>query len=143
MVGPRSPLENPTFLGSTVPSSRTSFAAMRPLARTPEELETLFEDAFVIRDREALASLFEEGALLAEDRQRAEARGAAEIGRLAGALWKNGHMHVADPYRVLQARGTALVLARRSIDVLHRDGDGGWRYAISLLTGKDTHEEMR
>ena len=31
---------------------------MRTGARTPEEIETLFEDAFVTRDREALAQLF-------------------------------------------------------------------------------------
>ena len=37
---------------------------MRPGARTPEELETLFEDAFVVRDRDALAQLFEDGAVL-------------------------------------------------------------------------------
>ena len=37
---------------------------MRQGARTPEELETLFEDAFVIRDRTALAGLFEDGAVL-------------------------------------------------------------------------------
>jgi mannose-6-phosphate isomerase-like protein (cupin superfamily) len=35
---------------------------MRPGARAHEELETLFEDAFVIRDRDALAELFEDGA---------------------------------------------------------------------------------
>ena len=37
---------------------------MRPGARTPEELETLFEDAFVVRDRDAIAELFEDGGLL-------------------------------------------------------------------------------
>ena len=39
-------------------------------ARTPEELETLFEDAFVIRDREALAELLQarDSALIVADR---------------------------------------------------------------------------
>ena len=34
-------------------------------ARTPEELETLLEDAFVLHDPQALAELFQPGALLA------------------------------------------------------------------------------
>ena len=34
-------------------------------ARTPEELEALFEDAFVTRDAEALCAMFAEGAVLA------------------------------------------------------------------------------
>ncbi len=42
-------------------------------ARTPEELETLLEDAFVIRDREAVAELFEHGAVLGDGPR--EARG--------------------------------------------------------------------
>ena len=37
---------------------------MKRGARTPEELETLLEDAFVVRDGEALIELFEDGAVL-------------------------------------------------------------------------------
>ena len=37
---------------------------MRSGAQTPEELETLLEDTFVVRDRQALAALFEDGAVL-------------------------------------------------------------------------------
>ena len=32
-------------------------------ARTPEELETLLEDAFVLHDHQALAELFQPGAM--------------------------------------------------------------------------------
>ena len=38
---------------------------MSPGALTPEELETLLEDAFVVRDRAALARLFEPDGLVA------------------------------------------------------------------------------
>jgi hypothetical protein len=48
---------------------------MRPGARTPEELETLLEDAFVIRDGEAPAQLFADGAVLAPGDGSREAGG--------------------------------------------------------------------
>jgi ketosteroid isomerase-like protein len=111
---------------------------MRSRARTPEELETLFEDAFVVRDREALAELFEEGAVLVAGDGAQEARGAAQIARLAAAMWDDGRTYVADPRRVLQARDTALVVAERGVSVVRRGPDGGWRYAISVLAMDDT-----
>lgn len=112
---------------------------MRPGARTPEELETLFEDAFVIRDRAAIAALFEEGAVLAVDAGAAEARGDDIAGSVA-ALWDSDLTFLADPRRVLQTRDTALVLAARGVSVVRRGSDGGWRYAISLLDIDDTTE---
>jgi len=111
---------------------------MRPGARTPEELETLFEDAFVVRDRDALAQLFEHGAVLAAGGGPQEARGAAQIARFATAMWERDRTYLADPRRVLQARDTALVVAERAINVLRRGSDGTWRYAITLLDTDDT-----
>lgn len=112
---------------------------MRPGARTPEELETLFEDAFVIRERAAIAALFEEGAVLAVDAGAAEARGDDIAGSVA-ALWDSDLTFLADPRRVLQTRDTALVLAARGVSVVRRGSDGGWRYAISLLDIDNTTE---
>jgi hypothetical protein len=109
---------------------------MRKGARTPEELEMLFEDAFVIRDRDALAALFEEGAVLGDESR--EARGVDEIAGLAGAIWESDRTYVAEPRRVLQARDTGLVVATRGINVVRRGSDGGWRYAIALLSYDDT-----
>ena len=109
---------------------------MRAGARTPEELETLFEDAFVTRDRQALARLFEEGAVLVT-RGGPQARGGDEIARFAEAMWERDRTYVADPRRVLQARDTALVVAEHAINVVRRGSDGGWRYAISLLSLRD------
>jgi hypothetical protein len=103
-------------------------------ARTPEELEALFEDAFVIRDTAVLSGMFDEGAVLAVGGEPHAARGAEEIGRLARALWEGDRTYVADPRRVVQARDTALVLADRAINVLRRGSDGAWRYAIALLS---------
>ena len=111
---------------------------MRAGARTPEELETLFEDAFVTRDGGALAELFEDAAVVVTDDGSLEARGGEEIARFAAAMWERQRTFVADPRRVLQARDTALVVADRSVNVVRRGSDGVWRYAIALLALEDT-----
>ena len=102
-------------------------------ARTPEELETLMEDAFMLHDRQALAQLFHPGAILIADGRLPEARGHRQIARVAAQLWDLDRTYLADPRRVLQARATALVLAGNAINVGRRGTDGFWRYAISLL----------
>jgi hypothetical protein len=102
-------------------------------ARTPEELETLLEDAFVLRDQQALAQLFQPGAMLVAGGGLPEARGHEQIARVAAQLWDSQQLYLTDPRRVLQARDTALVLAGHAINVARRTDDGSWRYAISLL----------
>ncbi len=104
---------------------------MQQGARTPEELETLFEDAFVVRDGAALAQLFEDGAVLGA--APGEARGGEQISRLAAAMWDREYSYLADPQRVVQAQDTALVVARQGINVVRRRSDGSWLYAIALL----------
>jgi len=111
---------------------------MRPGGRTPEELETLFEDACLVGDGAGLAGLFEEGAVLAVLGTPREARGAGAIEREAGRLVAAELVYVAGPSRVVQARDTGLVLGAHAVNVVRRDGAGVWRYAISLLT--DTHQ---
>jgi hypothetical protein len=101
-------------------------------ARTPEELETLLEDAFVLHDPKALTRLFQPGAMLVAG-GLPEARGHQQIARVAARLWDADRGYLADPRRVLQARGTALVLTGRAVNVVRRADDGSWRYAISLL----------
>jgi hypothetical protein len=112
-------------------------------ARTPEELEALFEDAFVLRDRGALPPLFESRALLAASGFTGEARGSEEIGLFASALWSRDITYVAEPRRVVQASDIALVLATQGTSVVRRGADGAWRYAISLLAiDQRTKEEQ-
>jgi hypothetical protein len=105
-------------------------------ATTPEELETLFEDALTTRDRAVLAALFEDGAILMAGDQRPE-RGGEEIARLALATWGSGRTYVAEPRQVVQARDVALVVAERGINVARRGGDGAWRYVIALQSVDD------
>ncbi len=112
---------------------------MRQGARTPEELETLFEETFVIRDREALAELFEDGAVLSDGSR--EARGREQIARRAGDIWDGDRTYLAEPRRILQTRDTALVVSDGSVNVVRRGGDGAWRYAISLLLDDTTAKE--
>ena len=111
---------------------------MSTSAHTPEELETLFEDAFVTRDRTVVEELFEEGAVLVVD-EGAPARGGREIADLATVMWDCDQTFMADPRRVLQARDICLIVAERSINVVHRGSDGAWRYAISLLSCDHTN----
>ncbi len=106
---------------------------MEPGARTPEELDALLEDAFVVRDRGAVASLFEREGLLVDDAAR-EARGAREIAGWASETWTRGLTYLGAERRVLQAGDTALVLTPQGIGVARRRDDRAWRYAIALLT---------
>jgi ketosteroid isomerase-like protein len=118
-------------------------------ARTPEELATQFEDAFMIRDRAALAELFDERAVLVPHTARGELRGSEEIARFAAALWRGDRNYLAEVRRVVQAGDSAAVVldwslsaggtadgnreCGRGVDVLQRENDGSWRYVISLL----------
>ena len=91
------------------------------------------EDAFVLRDREAVARLFDAGGVLAAGEGAGDARGADAIARRAAALWDRERTYLAAPRRVIEADDTTLVIAHRATNVLRRAGDGNWRYAISLL----------
>ncbi|MBA2776665.1 MAG: hypothetical protein H0U31_08050 [Chloroflexia bacterium] len=102
---------------------------MSAVARTPEELETLFEDALMMRDRAALTELFDEDAVLVTS-GRGSAHGSGEVARLALATWRGDQPFVADPHSVSQALDVALVVAAGSINVARRDRKGAWRYVI-------------
>jgi hypothetical protein len=108
-------------------------------ARGPEELETLFEDAFLRRDRAGFDDLFDDGAVLLAA-GLSEARGPEAIGAALAELWARDHIYLASPRRVLRARDTALVVADAGIHVLRRGRDGAWRAAISLLDLETTIE---
>ena len=111
---------------------------MRAGATTSEELEWLFEDVFVLRDRDAVTLLFEAGAVLVAGDTATEAHGRGEIAQLTTALWDRNQTYLAAPRRVLQAIDTTLVLADGAINVLRRGGDRRWRYAISVLNHDET-----
>lgn len=109
-------------------------------AYTPEELELLFEDALLMCDHEAVADLFEEGAVLSTG-THPPIRGGAAIGRLAVTLRSGENSYVADLKGLIQARDVALIATGQGVNVMRRGSDGGWRYAISLqfLTSITNH----
>jgi hypothetical protein len=110
-------------------------------ARTPEELETLLEDALLLRDSAMLGALFDEGAVFVAG-DEPSIRGGETIARRALALWDGERTYVANPQHVLQARDLALVVAERGIAVMRRGSDDAWRYAIALLaTDEETARE--
>ena len=116
---------------------------MKPGAVTPEELESLLEDGFVLGDRQALAGLFEAGGVLCASPGLAaiEVRGSEQITLAAGALCERGFSYLAGSQRVLQAGDTALVVARRAINVMRRGADRRWLYAVAYLTTGGAAEE--
>jgi ketosteroid isomerase-like protein len=101
--------------------------------QTPEELETLLEDALLMRDAEALAELFEDAGVLVVGHGPQPIRGPAQIARSAWLLWRHQPGYLAGPRRVWQARDTALLLGDGVIHVARRGPDGSWKYAISVL----------
>lgn len=113
---------------------------MRSGASTPEELESLLEDAFVTGDSESLTWLFDAGSVLVPGFGALELRGSWQIARQAGALSDQGYVYLADPRRVLQASDIALVIAGRAVNVMRRGADHRWRYAVSLLSIDNTTE---
>lgn len=112
---------------------------MQSGAATPEELETLLEDACLVGDREAVAGLFEDGAVLAVRGAPSTAWGPDGITRALDRLLAADVGYVAGDTQVVQARDTGLVVGSHGIHVVHRDPSGAWRYVIALLTATHTH----
>jgi hypothetical protein len=101
-------------------------------AHTPQELETLLKDAVLIRDRRALAALFENAAALDDGNGTRVPRGRRQIVNAAADIWVYEEPFLAAPRRVVQARGTALLAGDHSTSVARRSGDSVWRYTIAL-----------
>jgi hypothetical protein len=102
-------------------------------ARTPEELETMLEDAFVMRDAGEVARLFEPAAVLGLGERRPVAHGRAQIAQAATAIWAREESFLAAPLYVLQRGGMALVAGKSATSVARHAGQAGWRYVIALL----------
>ena len=91
----------------------------------------------MLQNPQALAQLFQPSATLVGG-GLPEARGHQQIARVAAQLWDAERLYLADPRRILQVGDTALLVAGRAINVVHRGEDGFWRYAISLLDLEET-----
>lgn len=100
---------------------------------TPEELETLLEDALLLRDAAAVARLFEDGGTLVAGEGSQAVRGRDAILQAASLLCHDGRGYLADPRRVLQTRDIALLIGDGVIHVARRGEDRSWRFAISMF----------
>jgi hypothetical protein len=101
--------------------------------QSPEELETLLEDAILLGDADTIACLFEPGGLLILDEATRELRGRGEIRQAGPALRLDRCGYLAAPRQVFQARDTALLLGPGVVNVVRRSKDGTWRYAVCIL----------
>ncbi|MGD9528411.1 MAG: hypothetical protein AB7V44_16630 [Pseudonocardia sp.] len=96
-------------------------------ARSPEELETMLEDAVVLGDGRAAARLFASDGVLVARGVPGETRGRAE---LASVLPRLGY--VADPRVVARCDDLALLLGPAAVNVARRGRRDRWRFAISV-----------
>jgi uncharacterized protein (TIGR02246 family) len=100
--------------------------------QTPEELETLLEDAILLGDADAVAGLFQPGGMLVV-RGAPQLRGRGQIRDAAVALCLRRPGYLAGPRRVFQVRDVALLLGRDVVNLARRGADGTWRYDICVL----------
>lgn len=100
-------------------------------AHTPEALDALLEDAFVLRDRDAVRGLFEPEAVLLVGTSGRPIRGVGQIADYLTTMWHLERTYLASSRQVIQARDTALVVGDRSTSVVRRGDDRAWRFVIS------------
>lgn len=105
----------------------------RPGGQTPEELETLLEDALLLGDGPAVADLFADGGVLVID------DGFRPVQVDAQLLLNSGDGYLAAPRRVVQTPDTALLIGDGVINVARRSGDGSWRYRIAVIQPNASH----
>ena len=113
---------------------------MSALARTPDELDALLEDASVLDDPASFRALFDERALLVDPWGR-EARGADAIAGAFREIRSREGAYVACSSRVLRNGDSALVVADGGIHVMRRTRGRVWRVTISLLDPSTRTEE--
>jgi hypothetical protein len=112
---------------------------IRTGAQTPEELETLLEDALLRGDPAAVAALFEPRSVLATRGDR-PAHGSLESAARALAMWGSDHPYLADPRQVVVAHDLGLVVGELGTNVMRRGRSGAWRFAIVAPMSLDANE---
>jgi hypothetical protein len=94
-------------------------------ASSPEELETLLEDAVLLGDEAAVAALFDEGAVLITGPRITRPRQAlAELAKLE---------YVATTRTVTVRRDIAVVVGDHAVNVSFRAPDGAWRLLVTIV----------
>lgn len=104
-------------------------------ARTPEELEVLLEDAFILSDAERVISLFEPNGILVSDRDHPESPAAFT----ARTFSPNQEVVRPASTRILATNDLAISVGE-GVNLSRRGPDGSWRIAISVLKWPPTHQ---
>ena len=99
---------------------------------SPEELETLLEDACLVGDLDALADLFEGDAVLRSADRSQPVSGRGDITELINDLREDGMSYLARRSVVVQSGSFALIINGAAVHVVRRS-ISGWRYLISWL----------
>ncbi len=94
-------------------------------ALSPEELETLLEDAVLLGDEAAVAALFDEGAvLITGPRITGPEQALAVLAKLG---------YAASTRTVTVRRDIAVVVGDHAVNVSFRARDGAWRLVAAIV----------
>ncbi len=95
-------------------------------ATSPEELETLLEDALLLHDHAALAALFEDGGVLVTGPGCVSSRAHA-----AQRLSQRDYVATARSLTVV--RDVAVVVGEHTVNVSYRGPDRRWRLVAAIV----------
>jgi hypothetical protein len=101
---------------------------------TPEELETMLEDAFLTWEYAVLSELFEKGAVVLARPDHRPARGIGAVTRRVVTTWEQGSTLSAVPGPLCGRGDTALDFGDETLAVMRRGGDRRWRYSICVFS---------
>ena len=99
---------------------------------SPEELETLLEDACLVGDLDAMADLFEGDAVLGYANRSQPVTGRGDVAELIKDLREGGVSYLARRSAVVQSGSLALIINGAAVHVVRRSSSG-WHYLISWL----------
>lgn len=101
-------------------------------ASSPEELETLLEDAVLLGDEAAVLSLFEAGAvLITGSRVTGPEQALTELASLG---------YVAAARTVTGRREVAVIVGDHAVNVSCRSPDGSWRLVATIMRPGTPHD---
>ncbi len=103
-------------------------------ASSPEELETLLEDAVLLGDEAAVASLFDPGAVfVAGPLVTGPKRILAELAKLG---------YVATTRTVTVRRDSAIVVGDQAVNVAVRTPHGAWRLVATIVRHETSNNSI-
>jgi hypothetical protein len=101
-------------------------------ASSPEELETLLEDAVLLGDEAAVLALFDAGAVLITGPcVTGPGTALAELAALG---------YVAGTRTVSERRDLAVIVGDHAVNVSYRAPDGGWRLVAAIVRPGTPHD---